>query len=61
MSENINKAQRLEAEAKALRRAEKRFWSDVESREEEVLAYLDAKKKDKSDILTSSYIDGYAE
>lgn len=40
MSNMLERARELEAEAKALRRQEKQFWDDVKERADEVKAFL---------------------
>lgn len=45
MSKSIEKAQKLETEARAIRRAEKRFWRSIDERSEEIIAYLAKKGK----------------
>ena len=43
--EQLKKASELEAQAKAIRRAEKAFWSDILERSDEVVAFLKSKGK----------------
>ena len=35
----LDRAKQLEAEAKSIRRAERQFWSDVDSRKDEILQH----------------------
>lgn len=48
MQKTIDKVRQLEAEARALRRAEKAFWNEVDERTDEVLDYLNAVRKSDS-------------
>ena len=48
MNKNLQKARELEAEAKALRRAEKQFWQDIEDRKDEVIDYLNVGQNESS-------------
>ena len=43
MRQTIEKAQKMEAEARAIRRAEKNFWKAIDARAEEVMEYLEKK------------------
>ena len=45
MKTTIDKVRQLEAEARALRRAEKAFWKEVEERADEILIHLNAVRK----------------
>ena len=38
--EELKQASEYEAKAKAIRRAEQKFWSDISSRRDEVISYL---------------------
>lgn len=51
---NLQRAAELEAEAKALRRAEKKFWDDIEGRKEEILEHFGVGQfiEAQSDILS---------
>lgn len=58
---NIIRAQQLENEAKALRRAEKKWWSEVDKRKEEVLDHFGIIDLDNcmSDTLMKEMADRY--
>ena len=43
MNKNLEKAKQLEAEAKELRRAEKKFWDEVSDRQDEILEFFSKK------------------
>ncbi len=40
MTDKMEKAKKFEAEAKAIRRAEKQFWKLVDARKEEILTHF---------------------
>lgn len=51
----LDKARELEAEAKALRRAEKEFWSDIDERKDEVIKHLGVGQFDELCLLYGAY------
>lgn len=44
--EEIEKAKRLEAQAKAIRRAEQQFWKDINLRKDEIMEHFNVGQKD---------------
>ncbi len=61
MGTAMDRAKALEAEAKAIRRAEKKFWQDVDDRREEVMEHLDVGhiSEDVSDTRLKELADAY--
>ncbi len=55
MSDKLNRAKALEAEAKAIRRAEKQFWLDVEARRAEIEEFFRIKNL-KKDVSLDIYV-----
>ena len=58
MTSKIDKAQKLEAEARRIRRAEKAFWREVKRRAREVEEYLSSLQSgDTASQSTEPYAD----
>lgn len=55
MANALERARELEAEAKALRRQEKKFWDDVKERAAEVKAFLNIGQN--SEILSDTHAE----
>lgn len=52
-TEKLERARKLEAEAKAIRREEKEFWQQVDERKKEILEHWQKQKESQSHIKPS--------